>query len=416
MELLAPAGSFKKLKYALHYGADAVYCGLPDFSLRGGRVNQFTKDDLALGIKYAHARNKKVYVTVNIYPHNSQLEKIEKELAQIIKMKPDALIVSDPGVIDFIRTKYSRQEIHLSTQANCINYRSIEFWKKQGVKRIILAREMKLKEVSEAEKKVKNIELEYFVHGAMCMAYSGRCMLSAWINQKSANQGRCTQPCRWPWVIKEGGQKKFKNKRPKKEMLIEEANGEAYIFNSKDLCLIEYLDELEKAGVSSLKIEGRNKSLYYLAVVVKYYRQALDVSGKKRESVVREAKKEFSKLGNREYTTGFAFGPDESIQNYRDSRNSSDYEMVGEVWESKQDEELFKAGYYSIFVHNAIFKGSFLDVVDKEKIRTLKVLDIWDQNKKPQESAHGGTQKIWYIKFSEPLDRWSILRSLVKKK
>ena len=201
MELIAPAGDLTKLKYALTYGADAVYCGVPRFSLRG-RVNSFTHRDLALGVSFAHKKKKKVYFTYNIYPHNRELDDAKKHLLSTVSLAPDALVISDPGLLSYVRSKFPRLPIHVSTQANTINYGAVDFWKKQGVKRVILAREVTLVEARQIKERVKGIELEYFVHGAMCMALSGRCLLSSWINQRSANSGECTQPCRWPWNIR----------------------------------------------------------------------------------------------------------------------------------------------------------------------------------------------------------------------
>jgi putative protease len=414
MELLAPAGDFKKLKFAIKYGADALYFGVPQFSLRGKRVNKFKETDIQKGIDYAHRFKKKVYLTLNIYPHNEDLKNLEKYLPSVIKLKPDALIVSDPGVINLIRNKYPKQEIHLSTQANCLNYGAAQFWKDQGIKRIILARETKIEEIKEINQKVKGLELEYFCHGAMCMSYSGRCMLSAWINQKSANKGDCTQPCRWPWQISEPLNRN--QKRNPKQMILEENNQETYLFNSKDLCLIEHLDKLKKAGVKSIKIEGRNKSLYYLATIVKYYRKVLDLLESDpldKQKAIKEALSEFSKLGNRKYTTGFAFGLDEKIQNYKDSRNLSDYQMIGELVDSdeiKKIKALKLKNVYPIFVHNAIYLNQKIDAISPNNLKPIKALKIFNHKLEEKPSAHGGTDKIWFIQFDEKLDDWVVLR------
>jgi putative protease len=438
MELLAPASDLKKLRYAFHFGADAVYCGVPDFSLRGDRVNKFIIDDLAVGIKYAHSIKKKVYLTLNIYPHNAQIKKLTSHLKKIAKLKPDALIVSDPGVINVVRKRFPCLELHLSTQANCINYQAVQFWKKQGIKRIILAREVSLDEIKEIKEKVKGIELEYFCHGAMCMSYSGRCLLSSWINARSSNEGECTQPCRWPWgsklrtkkdkfvyeiQIKETRNKNVIGREPV-EMVIQEINGETYIFNSKDLCLIEYLSDLEKAGINCLKIEGRNKSLYYLVTVVKYYKQVLMSKGKQRLELTREALKEFAKLGNRQYTTGFLLGMDSKIHNYADSRNISKYEMVGEIAEEtientrklgelssiKIENKKRKSHLYPILVHNAIYVSAKLEVIEVSNLKSVKVKKIFNHKKEEKKSAHGGTDKVWYIGFNKKLDGKFVLR------
>ncbi|MBU2025223.1 MAG: U32 family peptidase [Patescibacteria group bacterium] len=398
MELLAPAGDLNKLKYAFAYGAQAVYCGVPDFSLRGGRVNKFTRADVKKGIKYAHALKKKVYVTLNIYPHNQKFDQFKRYLPRVIELGPDAIIASDPGIIAQIRKKYPRQAIHLSTQANALNYGAIEFWKKQGISRVILARETTLKQAARIKQRVPNIELEYFCHGAMCLAYSGRCLLSAWFNSRSANQGECSQPCRWPWKEKA---------RRKRSLYLEEDENGTYIFNSKDLCLIEYLDQLEKTKINGLKIEGRNKSLYYITTVVKYYAQALKARGKARKKIQIKALKEFSKLGNRQYTTGFAFGADPRIQNFSCSRNQSRYKMVGELIKV-QDK---KNNLFEVRVHNAIKSGSFIQALSPDNQKKVKVEKIFNHKKISQKSAHGGTDKMWYIKFNKPLDQWTIFQS-----
>ncbi|MBD3244662.1 MAG: U32 family peptidase [Candidatus Moranbacteria bacterium] len=450
IELLAPAGSLKKLKYAFAYGADAVYCGMPNFSLRGIRANQFNLQNLKQGIEYAHKLKKKIYVTLNIYPHNKELKKIKNHLQKLIKLKPDAIIASDAGVISMIKKYCPEMEVHLSTQANCLNLEAVKFWKKQGVKRIILARETGLAEVKEIAKKIKGVELEYFAHGAMCMSYSGRCLLSSWINQKSANQGDCTQPCRWPWQVSEIEQIKLseankpkKIKRPQVEMVLKQnLKKEAYILNSKDLCLIEYLNQIEKSKIKSLKIEGRNKTLYYLATVVKYYKKALSVAGPQRQEIVSEALNEFAKLGNRKYTSGFAFGLDEKIQNYADSGNLSNYQMIGELIDrsnlTKNQSRIFNylkkiklsgtKNLFPVFVHNAIYQGENIDSISPDKIKKVKVKNIFDpklieknlaqKSANPLnlrvQSAHGGTDKIWYIEFDKPLKKWTILRGKIK--
>jgi len=265
IELLAPAGSLEKLKYALHYGADAVYCGLPDVSMRA-RVNSFSEEDFQLATDYVHARGKKIFVTLNIYAHNYHLSKIKKHLKFLQKIDIDGVIISDLGVLQLVREYLPKIDIHLSTQANTTNWQAAKFWYDLGIKRVVLAREVTLADINEIHKKVPRLELEYFVHGAMCMSYSGRCILSKWMSGKSANLGDCSQPCRWAY--------KKNNLKDKKEdllMTIEDIQGEhqieleeddhgTYFFNSKDLNLLPHLSELRNAGITSFKIEGRNKS------------------------------------------------------------------------------------------------------------------------------------------------------------
>lgn len=434
MELVAPAGDLSKLKYAFAHGADAVYCGLPEFSLRT-RVNSMNYRDLAAGVNFAHAQRKKIYFTYNIYPHNNLLRKLEKELFRAVKLKPDALVVADPGVLAVVRRSYPRLPIHLSTQANAINYGAVSFWKQQGIARVILARETTIAEAREIKKKVPGIELEYFVHGAMCMAYSGRCLLSSWINGRSANLGDCTQPCRWPWIASEletksGSVVRLREKspvgksgrKPIEAELYEKPGGDSYILNSKDLCLIAHLDKLSQSGIDALKIEGRNKSLYYLATIVRSYRAALDSSGKKRERVIRKALEDFSAVGNREYTTGFALGGNNELQNHKDSRSSCLYQLVGEFssWrELEKDEttggkgilaEFRKSSLYPIRVHNTIRAGDLLDAISPTSVKNMRAVSVFNWKKEEVDVAHGGTDALWAIKFSDSLDDWTVLR------
>ena len=345
IELLAPAGSLEKLKYAIHYGADAVYAGIPDFSMRY-RVNKFSEKTLAEGIEYAHKFGKKFYVTVNIYPRNKHFAGIEKHLKFLRKIsafggKPDGIIISDPGVIVLAKKYLPKIPIHLSTQANAANWQAVKFWYELGVKRVVLAREVTLKEIKEIREKVPKIELEYFVHGAMCMSYSGRCILSKWMTGRSANLGDCAQPCRWRYRAINNQQLTTNNQQPKTLLmsvedekgefeidLEEDANG-TYFFNSKDLNLLNYLDELRKAGVDSFKIEGRNKSVYYLATVAKAYRKVIDALGNEvsKLNAIKDGQKELNNLIHRGYTTGFLF--DQPKHNFKNSHEKSPYQFVG---------------------------------------------------------------------------------------
>ena len=257
----------EKAKTALAFGADALYVGIPDFSLRV-RVNEFDKKGIKELVEYARSLKKKIYVTINIFAHNKHIKKLPPYIKFLKDIKVDALIISDPGIIMMVKSIWPKAEIHLSTQANCTNWQSARFWYKQGIKRVILGRETTLEEIKEIKKKVPKLELEVFVHGAMCMAYSGRCFLSKHFVDRSGNLGDCVQPCRWNYFISE-------EKRPNEPLEIVEEKHGSYILNSRDLCLIEYLDELARAGVDSFKIEGRAKSVYYQAVVANSYRQAV---------------------------------------------------------------------------------------------------------------------------------------------
>ena len=388
LELLAPAGNTQKMKTAFAYGADAVYLGIPDFSLRV-RINDFDLKGIKEAVKYAHGLNKKVYVTVNIFAHNNHLKKLPNYLKILKSIKVDALIVSDPGIINLIKKVWPKAEIHLSTQANCTNLEAVKFWAKQGLKRIILGREVSLKEIKEIHKAVPKIELEYFVHGAMCMAYSGRCFLSKLILDRSGNLGDCAQPCRWEYDVT------LKTHNHDEELeLVEERHG-TYLLNSKDLCLIKYLKELVAAGITSFKIEGRAKSVYYQATVCGIYRTALDLVNGKTAAAKLKAKIDYlfteleTKLVHRGYTTGFLLGT-KADQNIVNSHNKSDWEFCGQVLKT----EVANNGNSRVFfqVHNTIKLGSELEIIRPSyDIIKMKLANLWDA-KTSQEinEAHGG--------------------------
>jgi putative protease len=327
VELIAPAGNLEKMKTAFAFGADAVYLGIPDFSLRV-RINEFTPKQIKEAILQARKLKKKVYVTINIFAHNKHLAKLPAYLKILKELKVDALIISDPGIIALVKKYWPEAKIHLSTQANCTNWSAAQFWYKQGVKRIVLGRETTLPEIAEIHQKCPKLELEYFVHGAMCMAYSGRCFLSKQFTGRSGNLGDCAQPCRWEYSLRE-------TKVDGREMEIVEEEHGTYLLNSKDLCLIKYLDKLAAAGVTSFKIEGRAKSVYYQAVVVNAYRKAIDKLKFKDEKLkTKEIKTLFNELDtrlvHRGYTTGFLLGG-KADENTSNSHNKSEWEFCGTV-------------------------------------------------------------------------------------
>jgi len=401
-ELLAPAGSYEKMIYALEYGADAVYAGLPDFSLRA-RINKFDQFAIDRAINYAHEKKKKIYVTVNIFAHNHHINKLEKYLKTMRRNPPDALIASDVGVIVVIRKILPKIKIHLSTQANTTNWQAVRFWKSYGINRIILARELMLEEIKEIHKKVPGMELEYFVHGAMCMSYSGRCLLSAWKVGRSANLGDCAQNCRWNYHLVE-------EKRPNEFIPVEQDLHGTYLLNSKDLCLIEHLDELKHAGITSFKIEGRAKSAYYLSQVVKAYRRALDlnVNDARRKSKIRKLKGDVSKLLNRTFTTGFLFGECKSHgQEIEFSHIKEEYMFVGEVVDHDKKNNLTK-----IKVHNTLFDGDKIETIQpKGENIFCKIKGIYDdKDMEKLKSAHGGQNRMVYIKINKLPEKFSILR------
>lgn len=432
-EIIAPAGSLEKLRYAFEYGADAVYCGIPDFSLRV-RINSFTQKDILEGIRYAHKKGKKVYITTNIFAHNMHINKLPKYL-KIFKKEmlarnsfsgggPDAFIASDPGVIATIKKELPKAKIHLSTQANCTNWQAAESWYKQGVKRVVLAREVSLKEMKEIKKRVPKLELEAFVHGAMCMAYSGRCLLSAWMAGRSANLGDCAQSCRWKYKITQSDENKILIKeevRNEPMEMIEDEHG-TYIMNSKDLCLIDYLKDLDKAGIDAFKIEGRAKSVHYVATVVKAYRQAIDSGYKK--SVIEKSKEELYKNVNREYTNAFIEGNfGKGMQNYENRSAGSDWEFVGQVItesRSKNHELRLKSQNDKniIFVkpHNSLHVGEEIEIVQpKADNITMKVEKIINAaNNEKVDSMHGGADHLFAIEIGQEVEPMSIIRKLKK--
>jgi len=338
-ELLAPAGTQAMLETALAFGADAVYAGQPRYSLRV-RNNSF-RDELALGvgIDYAHSRSKKFYVVSNISPHNSKLKTYLADMAPVIALKPDALIMADPGLIDMIRESWPEMPIHLSVQANTVNYAAVRFWKKLGIRRVILSRELSLDQVAEIRQECPDMELEVFVHGALCIAYSGRCLLSGYFSHRDPNQGACTNSCRWGYdihdarIAPDGDVYLLEEKQnPGSYMPVEEDEHGSYILNSKDLRAIEYVQRLADMGVDSLKIEGRTKSPYYAARTCQSYRRAIDdaVAGRPFNPALL---RELEGLANRGYTGGFyERHPDREYQSYLQSHCESDRSLyVGDV-------------------------------------------------------------------------------------
>ena len=437
-ELLAPAGSFEKLRYALEFGADAVYAGLPDFSLRA-RINKFDEKSIIEAVNYTHRKNKKIYITVNIFARNYHLKNLEKHLRNLKNNPPDAFIISDLGVIEIVKKILPKVKIHLSTQANTTNWQAAKAWRKMGVNRIVLARELNLEEIKEIHHKVPRLELECFTHGAMCMAYSGRCFLSAWQTGRSSNLGDCAQNCRWKYQLVE-------EKRPDEYIPVEQDQHGSYLLNSKDLCLIEYLDELKNAGITSFKIEGRAKSVYYLSQVVKIYRTAIDrsfknnnkkitslltavskeVINKKEKIEMKKLKGDLKKLLNRTFTTGFLF--DECKYKGQETKFShikEEYVFVGEVIISKDNSSgnrvsgtrnsVSKRILIKIKVHNAIFAGDRVEFIQPKGDNFFcKIKNIYECGTLEKlKSAHGGQERTVYIEVSKIPETFSILRKKV---
>lgn len=351
-EILAPAGNLDKLKTAIDFGADAVYLGGSKLNLRAFADN-FTNEEIEEGVKYAHDRGRKVYVTLNVIPHNEDFEGLSEYVKELYKLKVDAVLVSDPGILAVCKEAAPELEIHLSTQANNVNWRSAKFWHDLGVKRIVLARELSLKEIREIREKLpESCDLEAFVHGAMCVSYSGRCLLSNYMIGRDSNRGACAQPCRFNYYLVE-------EKRPGEYYQIKEDEHGSYIMNSKDLCMIEHIDEVIEAGVYSLKIEGRMKSNFYVAAVVKAYRQAVDayLASPKDYKFKKEWMDNLNKVSHRIYSTGFYYG-DEDRQIYDSSAYTRTADIVGMVKEF--DEENMVA---TIEQKNKVFDNDTVEVL-----------------------------------------------------
>jgi U32 family peptidase len=437
MELVAPGGSLEKIEYAFHYGADAVYIGLPDFSLRA-RMNKFTSAKLERAVKMARLFNKKIYFTLNIYAHERHLENLKKHLKFVAKIKPDAIIISDPGVINLAKKIAPKIRIHLSTQANATNSEAIKFWQKQGVSRIILAREVTLDEINKIRKACPKIELEYFIHGSMCMSLSGRCLLSSWMRGRSANLGDCVQPCRWPYEIKmkncgirPSGTENLYEEESKITTLEEDKHG-TYLLNSKDLCLIEYLDKLAKAGINSFKIEGRTKSVCYVACVTKAYKNVLKAIKKKKrkaeiKKISRQEKRELEKLVNRGYSTGFLFGKNEWENDFEKSHANNEWQFVGEVIDQEKLRRIrpvkfsdfaghsTSGGFNKVKIHNALKKGEKIEIISPDEEYSDKVLEIRNVDGEKIDSAHGGNNNIYFLKLKINYPNKSLLRKNYKR-
>jgi len=362
-EVLSPAGNLEKLKFAVDFGADAVYLGGKLFNLRA-KAGNFTIEEMAEGIDYAHERGVKVYVTLNAFARNQDFKAIEEFVDAVKALSPDAFIVSDLGVLKTVKERAPEIDVHISTQANTTNYRAVEVYKSLGASRVVLARELSIPEIREIKERVPDMEVEVFVHGAMCMAYSGRCLLSNYLSYRESNKGACSQSCRWKYYVVE-------ETRPGELYPIEEDENGTYIFNSKDLCALPVLDELIDAGVDSLKIEGRVKSAYYVAVTTSVYRRAVDLILSDREAFRRELPsllEELEKVSHRPYTLGFLKGENENLQHYETSSYIRNYKFLG----------IFKNGLWQ--VRNKVRVGDEVEIFTpsaeclKLKVQGIKVL------------------------------------------
>ena len=357
-ELLAPGGSLEKLKTAIDYGADAVYIGGDAFSLRVAAEN-FTLDEMRQGLKYAHDRGRKVYLTANIIPHNRDIAEFENFIEEIRPLGFDAVLIADLGMFSMVRELAPEIPIHVSTQANNTNYRSALMWHSLGATRIVLGREMSFDEIREFRKNIPpELELEAFVHGAMCISYSGRCLLSNYMTGRNSNMGACVHPCRWNYTLME-------EKRPGEYFDVEENERGTFIFNSKDLCMIEHIPELCRSGITSLKIEGRVKTAFYVATIVGAYRREIDRYFADPKGYVFDPNEllELSKISHRPYTTGFFFGrPGADAQVYETSSYIRDYELIGIV--TAYDE---KTKRMTVTQRNRFFEGDEIEIMQPGK-------------------------------------------------
>jgi putative protease len=381
VELLAPAGNFEKLEMAIHYGADAVYLAGKNFSLRNFSGN-FEPDQLRQAIDLAHRANVKVYAACNVYSRNDEQTAIADYLRMLAEYKADAVIIADPGVLRLAQKHIPHMPVHLSTQANTTNYSSVLFWKETGVKRIIAARELTLNEIKEIVAQ-GGLEIEAFVHGAMCISYSGRCLLSNFLTNRDSNRGSCAHPCRWKYAVVE----EF---RPGKYMPIAEDEQGSYIFNSKDLCMIAHIPELVESGIHSLKIEGRMKGINYLSTTVKVYRQALDtyMAGPESYRLKNEWLQQLESIDHRGYSTGFYFDdPEQIAANHSKVKKPPRLRIVGKVLNAAGD------GGTGVEVRNKLFEGDTVEILrpNGSPVRDT-ILGIIDQNKQAVSFAQPGSR------------------------
>lgn len=400
-ELLIPASSLEVLKTAVVFGADAVYIGGEAFGLRA-KAKNFTLPEMAEGILFAHERGVKVYVTANILAHNRDLEEARKYFKELKEIGPDALIISDPGMFLIAKEICPEMEIHISTQANNTNWQTYLFWWQQGAKRVVSARELSLQEIKEIRAHIpEEMEIESFIHGAMCISYSGRCLLSNYFTGRDANQGACTHPCRWKYAVME-------ESRPGEYLPVYENERGTYIFNSKDLCMIEYIPQLAEAGIDSLKIEGRMKTALYVATVARTYRKALDDWFESEEKYVNNMqwyREEIAKCTYRQFTTGFYFGkPDENTQIYDNNTYVNQYIYLGIVEKVSED------GTVHIEQRNKFCTGDTIEIMkpDGQNLPTT-VLSIHNADGEEMESAPHPKQQL-FLKLSVQPQKYDILR------
>jgi putative protease len=400
-ELLLPAGDMEKLKFAFQYGADAVYAGVPMFSLRA-RENKFDIESVKEAVGYTKKLGRKIYLTLNIFPRNNKIPALTRALKPLAKLKPDAFIVADPGVIMLCREIAPEIPLHLSVQANNVNWASAKFWHGQGISRVILSREISLKEIKEIHEKNPELELEFFVHGSICMAYSGRCLLSNYLTYRDANQGTCAHTCRWKYnfYLEE-------EKTPGRHFQLTEDEHGAYVMNSKDMCLIEYLKDLKDAGICSFKVEGRNKTFYYAATVAKAYRQAVDdmEAGK---PFNKNLLKELAKTSNRGFIPGFILdNPAEKAQDYEKSISHQTHEFIGVV---RKIRKKGKDSLYEIEVKGRLDAPAECEIITPKDRFTAKISEFKKLDGETLSVIHPGQKDHVLIKLPKKVEAGAILR------
>lgn len=389
-ELLMPAGNVEKLKYAIKYGADAVYLGVVDFSLRAMRKGELiTLDNLKTAISTAQQMGAKAYLTLNIFGFNSDIKALEKAMDVIADSKPDALIISDVGIMRLAKKYMPNTDIHVSTQANILNYEAVRFWQDMGATRAILARELPIQDVAEIKQKVPEMELECFIHGAQCVSFSGRCLLSDYMTngERKANSGNCSQPCRWSYKLVE-------ETRPGQYYEIEENEKGTHILSTKDLCLVKHLKEMIEAGIDSFKVEGRTKSLYYVSAVAKAYREAIDTVLANPNADMQSYYDELLKVGNRGYTTGFYLGegyPKDGYS-YDISKGLAGADFLCEFWGKEGD-------YYKIKTKNKFNKNEDIEVISPTEKFVTQVTEI--KNTKGEELELANTNDELLVKLTK---------------
>lgn len=400
-ELLIPASSLEVLKIAVMFGADAVYIGGEAFGLRA-KAKNFSADDMKAGIAFAHEHGVKVYVTANILAHNGDLTGVREYFEELKAIKPDALIISDPGVFMIAKEVCPEIERHVSTQANNTNYATYQFWWELGAKRVVSARELSLAEIREIRAKIpEEMEIESFIHGAMCISYSGRCLLSNYFTGRDANQGACTHPCRWKYSIVE-------ETRPGEYMPVYENERGTYIFNSKDLCMIEHMDDVLNSGIDSLKIEGRMKTALYVATVARTYRKAIDdylEDPKRYEENMPWYQEQIRSCTYRQFTTGFFYGkPDEDAQIYENNTYAKGYTYLGYIEEQRED------GMYRITQRNKFLLGETIEIMKPDgRNLSVQVQGIYDEDGTLMESAPH-PQQVLYVDLGKQAEVYDILR------